>query len=93
MHDPDNLKAASSDEIAEWLSLALLYDRRRWVHDADRLLARIAAGRLVECLAAAGFVVIKRTGAVAPMIAPCVPCHAGSATYLPLEATPGARNA
>src|ERR1700723_1971127 len=36
MVDPNNLKAASSDQVAESLSQALLYDRRRRVHDADR---------------------------------------------------------
>jgi hypothetical protein len=48
MLDPDSLKPASSDELAESLSHALLYDRRRRVHDADRLIARVAAVRLVE---------------------------------------------
>jgi hypothetical protein len=66
MLDPDSLKPASSDELAESLSHALMYDHRRRVHDADWLIANVAAERLVDHLAAAGYVVMKRGGAVAP---------------------------
>ena len=65
-NNPDNLKPASSDEIAESLSQALLYDRRRRVHDADRLIATVAAQKLVEHLAEAGYVVMKSAGAAPP---------------------------
>jgi hypothetical protein len=69
-----NLKPASSDEIADTLSHALLYDRRRRVHDADRLIARIAAVRRVEHLAADGFVSIEGQK-LDPMCAEMCPCN------------------
>lgn len=63
MLDPDHLRPANPEDIADSLARALLYERTQRVHPADRVkMARDEA----ECLAACGFVVMKRAGAEAP---------------------------
>jgi hypothetical protein len=62
----DALRPATPDEIAETLSFALRYDGRRRVHDADDVMARITAERLVQHLERSGFVLMKRPSAAPP---------------------------
>lgn len=64
--DPEQLRPATPDEIAETLSFALRFDGRRRVHHADDAMARITAQRLVEHLERSGFVLMKRPPARAP---------------------------
>jgi hypothetical protein len=58
--EPDQLRPATPDEIAEAISFALRYDGRRRVHHADAAMARITADRLVEHLRLSGFVLMKQ---------------------------------
>ncbi len=57
-HTP-NLRPATPDEIAETLAFALLYEGRKRVHQADDVMARIAADRLVRHLERLGCVAMK----------------------------------
>ncbi len=66
--DPQPLRPATPDEIAETLSFALRYDGRRRVHHADDAMARITAERLVEHLERSGFVLMKRPPAKPPSV-------------------------
>jgi len=66
MSDEASLRPATPSELANSLSFALRYDGRRRVHHADDAMARITADRLVEHLQSSGFVVLKRSDAVAP---------------------------
>jgi hypothetical protein len=61
------LGAAHRAGQAEAASYALRYDGRRRVHHADDAMARITAQRLVEHLERAGFVLMKRPPARAPV--------------------------
>ena len=74
MPDPVALRPATPDEIAAALSRALLYDHKGRGHHADTMMTQITADGLVRHLAAAGFVVMKKSGTVAPstsgMLAP-----------------------
>ena len=63
----ETLYPATPDEIAHALSFALRYNGRKRVNDADGAMGRITAERLVQHLAASGFVVMKRPAAPAPM--------------------------
>lgn len=54
------LRPATPDEIAETLSFALRYEGRKRVRDADDIMARITAERLVRHLEISGYVVMKR---------------------------------
>ena len=58
--DPRQLRPATLDEIAESLSVALLYDGRRRVHHAGDMTERITARYLIEHLEGSGFVLMKR---------------------------------
>jgi thioredoxin-like negative regulator of GroEL len=61
MSDPaDNLTAADPDDLAAALAFALRFHGRKRVHNANEIMAEIVAKRLVEHLARAGFVVMKR---------------------------------
>jgi hypothetical protein len=66
--DPQQLRPATPDEIAEALSFALRYDGRRRVHHAADAMARITAQRLVEHLERSGFVPMKRPPARAQSV-------------------------
>jgi hypothetical protein len=59
------MRQATSDEIAETLSFALVHKGRRRVRDAERMMARIKAQRLVRHLERSGFVVMKKAPAAA----------------------------
>ena len=61
-----DLKPASAAEIEESLSLALRYAGKRRVHHADDVMARVTAKRLVQHPQQSGFVVLKRSSAIAP---------------------------
>jgi hypothetical protein len=54
------LAPADPDDLAEALAFALRFEGRKRVHSADEIMAEIVAKRLVEYLARAGFVVMKR---------------------------------
>jgi hypothetical protein len=65
--DPDHLRPANPDDVAESISHALRYDGgRKRVHHADSMMARVTADPLVRHLLARGYVIMKRGGAVAP---------------------------
>ena len=65
--DPDHLRPANPDDVAESISHALRYEeRRRRVHHADGMMARGTADLLVRHLLEGGFVIMKKGGAVAP---------------------------
>lgn len=66
MPDPDRLRPATADEIAQTLSFALQYEGRKRVHHADDVMARITAERLVRHLERSGFVVMKKPAAADP---------------------------
>ncbi len=66
MPDPDRLRPATQDEIAQTLFFALQYEGRKRVHHADDVMARITADRLVRHLERSGFVVMKKPAAPAP---------------------------
>jgi len=60
MRDPPNLRPATRDEIMQSLSFALRFNGRKRVHDADEVMARITAERLVEHLGRSGYVVMHK---------------------------------
>ena len=66
--DPQRLRPATPDEVAETLSYALRYQGRRRAHHADDVMARITAERLVEHLERSGFVLMRRPPAGAPSV-------------------------
>ena len=68
MPDASHLRPATPDEIAETLSFALRYEGRRRVHQADDIMARITAERLVRHLERSGFVLMRRPPAVASAV-------------------------
>jgi hypothetical protein len=78
MSDASSLRPATADEIAETLSFALLYQGRKRVHNADNMLARITAERLVQHLEALGFVLMKRPPCAAPTTGGMPPPGRGS---------------
>jgi hypothetical protein len=66
MTDTPNIRPATPDELASALSFALRYTGRKRTFQADELVARIAAERLVEHLTISGFVVMKKPERPAP---------------------------
>ena len=60
MPDTPNLRPATRDELMQSLSFALQFNGRKRVHDADELMARITAERLVEHLERSGYVVMHK---------------------------------
>ena len=56
----ERLTPASRADLANALAFALLFEGRRRKNDADEMLAKIVAKRLVDHLERAGFVVMKR---------------------------------
>lgn len=64
------LTPAEPADVADALAFALKFNGRKRVHDADDMMARIAATRLVEHLALSGFMVMKK---------PPVPLHSDAA--------------
>ena len=76
MADPLNLRPATSDEIATALSFALRYQGRKRVHDADDVMARVTAERIVRHLEASGFVLMKRPPTPDPTVTGHLPRRA-----------------
>ncbi len=69
---PKRLTPGTREDVADALAFALRFQGRKRVHNADEIMAEIAAKRLVEHLERAGFVVMKRhclRGAVLPLAA------------------------
>jgi hypothetical protein len=66
MTNPAPLRPATPDEIAQSLAFALRYNGRRRVHDADDVMSRITAERLVPHLQQSGFVLMKAPPGAAP---------------------------
>lgn len=60
MAQDDDLSPATREELISSLSFALRFAGRKRTHQADDLMARIAAEHLVDHLARNGFVVRKR---------------------------------
>jgi hypothetical protein len=60
MPDAPTLRPATADEIAQTLSFALQYEGPKRVHQADDVMVRITADRLVRNLERSGLVVMKR---------------------------------
>jgi hypothetical protein len=56
----ERLKPASRDDLANALAFALRFEGCKRVHNADEIMARIVAKRLVDHLEDARFVVMKR---------------------------------
>jgi hypothetical protein len=67
------MRQASSDEIADTLSFALIHEGKRRVRDAERMMALITAQRLVRHLERSGFVVMKKPTAAAPSTSAMTP--------------------
>jgi hypothetical protein len=61
MTDDDKLRPADPCDLAEAIAFALRYRGGKRVHQADEYMAQIAAERIVEHLARARFVVMKRS--------------------------------
>ena len=68
MGDDDKLalRTTTADELQDSLSFALRYEGRKRVHQADDVMARITAERLVRHLEASGYVLMKKPGRDAP---------------------------
>lgn len=64
------LRPATAEEIADSLAFSLRFEGRKRVHQADDMMARIVAVRLVRHLEASGFVLMKRLDAAAPSATP-----------------------
>jgi hypothetical protein len=58
--DPNSLRPATADDVADALAFALRFQGQKRVHNADELMSAIVAKRLVEHLERWGFVVMKR---------------------------------
>jgi hypothetical protein len=68
MPETPPFRPAAADEIADTLAFALRFDGRKRVHQADEMMARIVADRLVRHLERSGFVVMKKPPALAPTV-------------------------
>jgi hypothetical protein len=60
MPDAEQLTPADPSDLAEAIAFALRYRGGKRVHQADEYMAQIAAERIVEHLARARFVVMKK---------------------------------
>jgi len=74
----DTLTPASPAEIADALMHSLRFDGRRRVHDADELMARLVAERLVQHLMRCGFVLMRLPQAGLPDTSQHRHPHAGT---------------
>jgi hypothetical protein len=68
MPDMPHLHPATQADVAEALAFALRYDGRKRVRDADLIMARITADRLVRHLEQSGFVLMKRPAGAVPSV-------------------------
>jgi hypothetical protein len=76
MTDEPKLRLADPDEVVQTLSFALRYLGRKRSHQADEMVARIAAERLVEHLTASGYVILRTPESTAPSHGVHMPPHA-----------------
>lgn len=60
MTEPRNLTPADPKELKQSLAFALRYRNGKRTHDAEEMMARIVAERLVEHLRMSGYVVMQR---------------------------------
>jgi len=60
----NDLKPAATSEIADALTRAMLHEGNHLVHDADLIIGRVTAARLVEHLRCEGFMIVKTRGGV-----------------------------
>ena len=60
------LLPASSTDLQESLAFALRFAGRKRVHQADDVMARITAVRLVAHIEQCGFVLMRRPAAISP---------------------------
>lgn len=60
MSEPEDLRPASADDLAQALAYALRYNGRKRVLTGDEMMARITAERLIAHLEQSGFVVMKK---------------------------------
>jgi len=58
--DYNTLSPAAPDDLTETIAFALRFEGRKRVHQADDVMARITARRLVEHLGRSGFVVLRK---------------------------------
>jgi len=58
-NEPD-LRPATPGDVQEALAFALRFEGRKRVHDADEMMSRITAERLVRHLERCGFVLMRR---------------------------------
>jgi hypothetical protein len=68
MPDIPPLHPATQADVAEALAFALRYEGRKRVRDADLIMARITADRLVRHLEQSGFVLMKRPAGALPSV-------------------------
>ena len=68
----DKLTPAAPEDIARSVAFALLFSGKKRVHDSDRMMASIAAERIVRHLEKCGYVLMKRPpiGGSAPLNPP-----------------------
>ena len=66
MTETNPLRLAEPEDVAATLAFALRYQGRKRVADADEMMARITAERLVRHLKDAGYVVMKGPPGRAP---------------------------
>jgi hypothetical protein len=59
-NDQEQLRPATREDVEWALSYALRYNGRKRTHDADEMMARIAAKRLADHLEACGLVVMQK---------------------------------
>jgi len=57
---PERLTPATPEDVADALAFALRFQGRKRVHNADELISKIVAKRLVRHLERARYVVMKR---------------------------------
>jgi len=64
--DKDQPAAITMDELVDALMLGLRYDGKRRTHDADEIMSRLVAERLVRHLDRCGFVLTRRAARALP---------------------------
>ena len=60
MAQDEDLSPATREEVISSLSFALRFSGRKRTHQADDIMARIAAEHLADHLARSGFVVVRK---------------------------------
>ncbi len=74
MDDEKNgLRLATAEEVQQTLAFSLRFRGGKRVHDADEMMARIVADRLIEHLRISGFVYVMWKPSVEPNSITCHP--------------------